>query len=560
MDKKTESENLYGWTDWIDEIENKIQELYYIGEFDRAKKAKEKLSVAKEQLKEDITYDGGKKWAIAYQLADIQVPIDDFLDEKGGHQEIKKRKINEFLDKSNKVIDNLQEKTSKQAFEELALVIQEYNKDEFNEIEKREISEEISKIVLKILEMQIKNAEEIDIEGIEEFCTQEDLIKAIKSELIEKAQIQDEEDRGSTLEMARKLMPEDLKMPNIWRKLTQVEHVKIANNSKDKEAESEEKLLPSVQEAKEKNPPFQAIIDFFSKISEREIGLYFYDTKFVLGEIDQKTGEYKNVKVKYCNLKDIDKMSKETKKQILEMKTRAKIIDKKIDMWFENLQKVELLDEVLEIMEGAFLGRKSLKELKIGKGLKNIPSSCFRNTGLEKLHTPSNIQKIGECAFLDCPIKETIFEEGLEEIERYAFYLTELEQSKIPRSTKKIGKKAFTYSKLKQMQILGDGTIEIDDSAFYCCDNPIVEVEYNKDVKIISNWPDCLLIEDFKIVRVENNIENDEKPTRKNARKNEFDKQYKVEQTPTINTRTPYQYNEIETPSNPKKPSDGIEY
>lgn len=512
MDEKTKSENTYSWINWIDEIENMIQQLYYIEQFDMAKKAENKLLKVKEQLKDDkLTSNLGKKWSIAYQLVDIQYPIKYFLDNEG-YIEIKKAKVDDFLEKSNKVIYNLKEKTSKQAFEELRLVMQEYNQNEFNEMERREISEEISKIVLKILEMQVKNGEEINIEAIEEFCTQENLIKTIIISLINKAQVQNEEDRKGTLEIARKLTTEDLKNPNIWRELAQVKDIKIANSNENKETENEEKFLPSVQETKEKRLPFQALRDLFSKISEGEIGLYFYDTKFVLGEIDKETGEYKNFKVKYCNLKDIDKLPIETKKQVLEMKTRAKIIDKRFEGWFENLKKVELLDEVSAIIERAFFGCRSLKELKIGKGLKDIPEKCFMYNGLEKLEIPSNIQNIGESAFSACPIEEIVFEEGLKEIGEYAFFVTRLEKIEIPKSTRKIGEGAFDGICLEQIQILGDGVLEIGNFAFGY--DPIVKIVDNKDVI----------------------------PTR--TKKSEFAKQYKVEQTPTVYTEISYRSNE----------------
>lgn len=542
---------------WIDDIESDIQEIYYIEQFEFAKNIEKRLSNLKEQLSEDTDingYDLNKTDRFVREIVEIENIIKRFFEEKGSREK-KKVDKNIFQNKINEIISNLKEKISKQSFEDLSLVIKEYNEDKLNEMEKRERTEKITRTVLEILKSQVIKGEEIDIEEIEEFCTQEDLIKAIKSELIEKAQIQNEEDRISTLEMARKLMPEDLKMPNIWRKLTQVEHLKIANSieeSKEKCSldvpKAEEKYLPNVQpDVLPKQWNWETI--------KESVLFHFYDTKFVLGEIEQKTGEYKNVKVKYCNLENFDKIQPE---RVLEMKTRAETIEKHKFWSCENLRKIELLDEVTKIEPEAFWGCEELKELKLGKGLRNIPKACFRNAGLEKLHIPGNVQKIGDHAFSDCPIKEVIFEDGLEEIGRYAFLQTEFEQVKIPKSTKKIGERAFVWSRLKIMQILGDGAIEIDKDAIWSCFDVVIEVEHNKEIKGIE---DLVCSGDgIKLVRVENSGEKNEKLTGKNARKSEFDKQYKVEQTPTINTRTSYQYNEIETPSNPKKTSNGREH
>ena len=323
--------------------------------------------------------------------------------------------------------------------------------------------------------------------------------------------------------------------------------------------------MPLVQEPKEKRTPFQAIREIFSKIPE-EIWLYFYDTKLVLGEIDKETGEYKNTQIKYCYLGNIDELPTETKKQVLEIRTKAEIIEDHEFWKYENLQKVELLDGVLEIKPHVFhLCR--LKELKLGKGIKKIPYNCFGVSGLEKLEIPSNIKSIGNSAFYNCSIKEVIFEEGLEEIERYAFGSNEMKQIKIPKSVKKIGASAFTRNENNlRVQILGDEKIEIAKEAFDA--NTQVEVTHNKDVKLTYGWlwSSSFEKEKFKIVRVENIGEEDKPLDEECTRRIELSKKcfyqlYKVEHTPTVHPQMPNKPNEVdnEKPSNPTNPSNGIE-
>ena len=327
--------------------------------------------------------------------------------------------------------------------------------------------------------------------------------------------------------------------------------------------------MPSVQKTKEKRTPFQAIREIFSKIPE-EIWLYFYDTKLVLGEIDKETGEYKNTQIKYCYLGNIDELPTETKKQVLEIKTKAEIIEDHEFWKYGNLQKVELLDGVLEINPNVFHSCSKLKELKLGKGIKNIPFYCFRKSGLEKLEIPSNIKSIGEFAFDQCSISEVIFEEGLEEIEKYAFDLNEIKQIKIPKSVKKISAKAFgrgidfSEKQTLKVQILGDGKIEIDGNAFDS--NTLVEVTHNKDVRPFYEFPWSYDEKaKFKIIRVENIGEEDKPLGEECTRRIELSKKcfyqlYKVEHTPTVHPQMPNKPNEVdnEKPSNPTNPSNGI--
>lgn len=437
MLKETPKEKPFEWFEWIDAIDNKIQELYYIDQFDLAKKCEELLLKAKIALEDtNLTDDFVKKSNIIKYLVDLEWEIDQFFIETGNEQ--KEIKYGETIhSKIDEILANIEEKTTKQCFEELSLVLEDSKKHEYNDIAKRRIAEKIAKVVLRIQEEQARRKEEIDIDVVENFCTKEDLIEAIKEDLIENAQTQSEEDRLYTLELAKNLSTENLKDTEIWELVAQVEYVKFANSAENKknlpEILEDKKNLPDIpkkewnwQEIKDKIGPF---LNDAKQVLEDKIGLFFHDTKLVLGYLDEETGEYKSNEIVYCNLKDIDKLDLRKKIRLIELKTRAKRMNYKFKD-YKVLQKVELLDGVKEITEFAFYLCHPLKEVKIGKGLKNIPQCCFHETSIERVQIPSNVREIDYAAFARCPLKEVLFEEGLEIIRNCAFQATELERFK----------------------------------------------------------------------------------------------------------------------------------
>lgn len=224
--------------------------------------------------------------------------------------------------------------------------------------------------------------------------------------------------------------------------------------------------------------------DWSLETLKEQIGLFFHNTKFVFGELNFETGKYEPVSTKYCNL---HKEIIETPFiKLLEIKTRAKIVDRYF--WdYNNIQKVEFLDDVEEIIPNAFSYCKSLKDLKFGKGMKSIPKKCFSYTEIEHLIIPSTIQDIAEDAFLGCPIRE--------------------------------------------IELLEEGTIKINSSA---SDHAMIEVSHNKDTKP-SVWK-AKRDDSGNIVIIKNSDENIEQPPEKKSKKSEFDKKFKFEQTITVPT------------------------
>lgn len=88
---------------WIDDIENDIQEIYYIEQFEFAKSIEKRLSNLKEQLSEDSDingYDLNKTNRFVREIVEIENIIKKFFEEKGSREK-KKVDKNIFQNKIN---------------------------------------------------------------------------------------------------------------------------------------------------------------------------------------------------------------------------------------------------------------------------------------------------------------------------------------------------------------------------------------------------------------------------------------------------------------------------
>lgn len=77
------------------------------------------------------------------------------------------------------------------------------------------------------------------------------------------------------------------------------------------------------------------------------------------------------------------------------------------------LQSVILPDNLKEIGSEAFSGCTSLTSVKFGRNLEYIGPQAFNEAALERIEIPPHVKSIDNYAFLNCGLKEIIFEDGL---------------------------------------------------------------------------------------------------------------------------------------------------
>ena len=76
---------------------------------------------------------------------------------------------------------------------------------------------------------------------------------------------------------------------------------------------------------------------------------------------------------------------------------------------FIALESVEMADSITSIGENAFNYCKSLKNVKLSSGIKELPIRCFAATGLRSITIPENITKISSYAFEHCRSLKSLY-------------------------------------------------------------------------------------------------------------------------------------------------------
>lgn len=387
------------WT-LIKDLENMINRIYYIGQIEVADEFDKKIHDLKKRFLEkaysnntivkDVNVDD-----IITESIVLKTEINKYFDKEGN--EIEKKINSERLIPNTEDIPQISEKQStEEMWNSVKKIVEDWRSDCKNhprlDAQQREINKIISKSVLRILESQAKNGEEVDLELAYELCNRTDLVNAVKKELIQKAK-EDEylDKREEVNDMANYLTEEGLTDPKVWEYLVRKENVKI------------KEIQPKTVEN-----------DAVAEISKPEKSEYKKrnsdQTIYTLGDIDEKTGEWINVK-KICG-KFPKKFSEKDRNRVLKIEING-VKNIEFDSFqynefgvikpiYSNLQEVIIGNGVQCISHGLFLKYEKLKKVILGTGITEIPYECFFNSGIESVIMTENISGIGREAFQNC--------------------------------------------------------------------------------------------------------------------------------------------------------------
>lgn len=133
------------------------------------------------------------------------------------------------------------------------------------------------------------------------------------------------------------------------------------------------------------------------------------------------------------------------------------------------LKSVYLPDSVVELGQGAF-SLNRITKLRLSPNLTEIENGAFsRNLDLENIELHEGLTRIGQSAFIGCPIKSIEFPSTLKTIGRMAFSSTRLESVHIPSNVEVIETQAFKqnvkYRTLKEVTF-EEGLKSIGEGAF----------------------------------------------------------------------------------------------
>ncbi len=179
----------------MNEIEEKIQKIKYIQEFDIARGFEKIFLQTKENIKK--MKEAESQTHLYYHeamdaLDAINFEIDDYMEKEGKSKE---QELNRtiFLEKLKRFIDDTKGKSSEQMLADLKDTVQEIKELEIEEDLFSEMYSLTAKAALSTFLQQAKNSEVIDLEVVEEVTTKEAFAKEIQNQLATMAEEQKED-------------------------------------------------------------------------------------------------------------------------------------------------------------------------------------------------------------------------------------------------------------------------------------------------------------------------------------------------------------------------------
>ena len=148
----------------------------------------------------------------------------------------------------------------------------------------------------------------------------------------------------------------------------------------------------------------------------------------------------------------------------------AEEIQSKMFSGLDKLKKIELPNTIKRIGDEAFANCTMLETIRIPEGC--IELSGFNGcTNLKRIAIPNSVKKIGHRAFEKCTgIELLTIPEGVEELGNYAFSQCEnIRDIILPSTIKNIGNYAFCGCKKLEKIVLPVSLVELGESAFAAC-------------------------------------------------------------------------------------------
>ena len=374
--EKSSWENI---SDDIKELEEKVRKIYYLKQTTLANSYKARVDELRRKYtevlnSEDIIFGSDMDSQILDELFALKKELNEYLNGKG--KEIENKQTRERYNRNiGEITTGSDEKSTEELWAGVRKIAGQLKIDcERNpRLEVEQINKVIAKQVLRILRIQAKRGEEIDLPKAEELCSKEDLLCTIKDKLIEMAGYEKSvEKKDELFEKSRYLEEESLKDPEIWKMLTGVQEVKFIGEKKEIEI---------------KKPRF-----CFPQIKYEGLGLEkipWLSVYTLWKDIDEDTGENIYVK-KYGRFpRDFGDNNWRVEKIEINGVQEVKYYDCEK---YKNLKKVIFGDDVEKLDKMAFTNNKHLKEVELGNGVKEIGYHCFRGCCIETIFIPNNVE------------------------------------------------------------------------------------------------------------------------------------------------------------------------
>lgn len=192
-----------------------------------------------------------------------------------------------------------------------------------------------------------------------------------------------------------------------------------------------------------------------------------------------------------------------------------KVVEKETFYNCPNLYKVEIEEGVESIgvrpYEGNVFQGTPVREISFPSSLKYIGRYCFSGNQLTKLELPNTIEELGQGAFYNSSILESItFSSGMTELPSYVCEICpKLIEVVIPEGIQKIGSRVFRGATLLSRIIFPESVTEVDNGAL--SSTGIVDFTFPKNLTYISQqmFEDCDNLTEFIVPESITDIRND---------------------------------------------------
>lgn len=415
----------------IFQIENKIEEVKIINQFDKANEYEVALELIRLKAK-DIKLDDENKsngfdelsLKVLSELILLDSDIDYYLLKAGNIIEVN---IEDMIDP--KELEKI-----KKSWECLEKDIEIWKKSNHNPIEEIEYNKHLGKITLNNIIYQLQVEGILDFSKVWKYCKRDYLANAVKETLFEgaKEEFHDGIRRRRLINIAKNLSEKDIYDYKLWKQILMIKKVRARDDHIEMigSIQNKDDRKYDIEEQKNKNK-----INIVSK--EEDLEIYYEDSilksiKRWLASINESTNqrkmqftwgtnkgpafkvEFQDGYEKYAK-ENLDKdMIENAQKLIIATDGISKYNIEKESKW-KNLEEIEILENINSsgvslspdktynfIGKESFLDCPNLKKISFGK-IQMIGERAFKNcSALTELVFSKNIINIGEDAFLNC--------------------------------------------------------------------------------------------------------------------------------------------------------------
>lgn len=410
----------------IFQIEDKIEEMKILNQFDKANEFNSSLDELKTKAKDIVIDDNAPdefddlSVNVLYSLIKLNSDVDYYV-----------LKVNNIIASvAENKIDAEALKKIKKLWEALEEDLESWELETHNPIKEIEHNKQVGKTTLDIIIYRLQIEAVIDFTEVFKYCKKEYLVNAIKEALFEGARVENDSiKRQLLIDSAKKMSEKELYNYKLWQQLLIIknvrsrdDHLEIIGNILEKDNKKKNIENVKQEEANKKTE------------EEEDLDLYYYDSIFTsIKKWFKSLNESVTQNKMFLNWRTINGPAFKAIFEDENVKFSKEFLDKNT---IENVKKLEIATNGVakyHFEKGATF--KKLEELEFlnGKATASVnlspdkTYSCIGNDAFAECETLKklslgNIEMIGERAFKNCKnLSEVYFSPLLKNIGENAF-------------------------------------------------------------------------------------------------------------------------------------------